>query len=228
MLVFSSADRTQSSVDNGSPSQTPAYRSRMGPAFIAKSGSRGNSQLRWRHGRIASASSQRQRVVPLIVATTPRMTTSRCNSRNDQRASGTPIVRGLSQARRMTSTTTLGGKAGCAPASRLFVQPRQALVEEPLPPFTDDLALQTEARGDDVVAETVGCQQDNLRANDVSIRRRIFGRPLLERRSFFASEPNGERTLSRHASWFAAVESVPSEAGRVQAEYVIVIAKQGT
>jgi len=82
-------------------------------------------------------------VVPLIVATTPRVTTSRCNSRNDHRASGTPAARGLSQARRLTSTTTLGGKAGCAPASWLFVQAGEALIEEPLPPFTDDLPLQT-------------------------------------------------------------------------------------
>src|SRR3989475_7262623 len=198
----------------------------MGPAFIAKSGSRGNSQLRWRHGRIASAASQRHTVVPLIVATTPRVTTSRCNSRNDQRASGTPAVRGLSHARRLTSTTTLGGKAGCAPASRLFVQASQALVEEPLPPFTDDLTLQTEARGDDVVAQAVGGQEDNLCPNNVPIRRRILGRPLLEGRAFFATERNGKRASSRHAFWSAPTESVPSDAGRVQEKYVIVIAKQ--
>src|SRR6266542_3223051 len=106
-------------------------------------------------------------VVPLIVATTPRVTTSRCNSRNDQRASGTPAVRGLSHARRLTSTTTLGGKAGLAPASWLFVQASQALVEEPLPPLADDLTLETEARRDEVVAQAVGSQEDDLRANDV-------------------------------------------------------------
>jgi len=124
-------------------------------------------------------------------------------------------VRGLSHARRLTSTTTLGGKAGCAPASWLLIQPCHPLVEEPLAPFTDDLALQAEASGDDVVAETVGSQEDNLRANDVAIRRRISGRLLLEGRAFFASEPNDKRAVSRHACWCAAVESVPSEAGRV-------------
>src|SRR5437879_5629892 len=139
----------------------------MGPAFVAKSGSRGNSQLRSRHGRIASAASHRHTVVLLIVATTPRVTTSRCTSRNDQRASGTPAVRGLSHARRLTSTTTLGGKAGFAPAAWLFVQARQALVEEPLSPFADDLTLQTEARRDEVVPQAGGGQEDNLRANDV-------------------------------------------------------------
>jgi len=128
----------------------------------------------------------------------------------------------------LTSTTTLGGKAGCAPASRLFVQASQALVEEPLPPFADDLTLQTEARGDDVVAQAVGGQQDDLRPNDVAIWRRILGRPLLKGRSFFAIERNGERASSRHASGSAATESVPSEAGRVQEKYVIVIEKQST
>ncbi len=180
----------------------------MGPAFVAKSGSRGNSQLRWRHGRIASAASHRHTVVPLIVATTPRVTTSRCNSRSDQRASGTPAVRGLSHARRLTSTTTPGGKAGCAPASWLFVQARQALVEEPLPPFADDLTLQTEARRDEVVSQAGGGQEDNLGANDVPIRRRILPRPLFEGRSFFATERNGERALSRHAFWSAAHRTI--------------------
>src|SRR5439155_26951447 len=60
--------------------------------------------------RSSDLASQRHTVVPLMVATTPRVTTSRCNSRNDQRASGTPAVRGLLHARRLTSTTTLGGK----------------------------------------------------------------------------------------------------------------------
>src|SRR6266498_3005553 len=167
-------------------------------------------------------------VVPLIVATTPRVTTSRCNSRNDQRASGTPAVRGLSHARRLTSTTTLGGKAGLAPASWLFVKASKAWVEEPLPPLADDLTLETEARRDEVVAQTSGSEEDDLRAHDLSIWRRILARRFFEGRSLFAGERNGERALSRHASRSAANASVPSEAGRVQAKYVIVIAKQGT
>jgi hypothetical protein len=176
---------------------------------------------------MASAASHRHTVVPLMVPTTPRVTTSRCNSRSDQRASGTPAVRGLSHARRLTSTTTLGGKAGCAPASWLFVQAGEALVEEPFPPFADDLALEAEARGDDVVTQAVGRHEDNLRADDIAVRRRIFGRPLLKSCSFVALERNGEGTLPRHVSRFATA-SVPSEAGRVQGKYVIVIAKQGT
>src|SRR5207302_8312587 len=109
-----------------------------------------------------------------------------------------------------------------------FVQARQALVEEPFSPFADDLTLQTEARRDEVVPQAAGGQEDNLRANDVAIRRRILPRPLFEGRSFFATKRNGERASSRHAFWSAATDNVPSEAGRVQEKYVIVIEKQGT
>ena len=48
----------------------------MGPAWAAKSGSRGKIQLRCCQGRRASAFSQRHRVVPLISATKPCATTS--------------------------------------------------------------------------------------------------------------------------------------------------------
>src|SRR5713101_8143574 len=77
MLVFSSVDSTQSEESRGIPSQRPAYRSRTRPAFSSKAGSRGNSQLRWYQGRMASSLNHRQRVVSPIDATSPRSTTSR-------------------------------------------------------------------------------------------------------------------------------------------------------
>jgi DNA-binding NtrC family response regulator len=57
----------------------------MGPAFAANAGSRGNNQLRWRHGRIASRCNHRHSVVPPRVATSPRVTASlpmRCAALN--------------------------------------------------------------------------------------------------------------------------------------------------
>jgi hypothetical protein len=50
-------------------------------------------------------------------------------------------------------------------------------LEEPLPPFANDLTLEAEARGDDVVPETIGGHKDDLRPDDISVRRRILGRP---------------------------------------------------
>src|SRR5712691_1287614 len=99
-------------------------RSRIGPALAAKSGSRGNIQQRWRHGRRASWLSQRQRVVPLIWATRPWAIASRRNSASDQRASGNPRRDGNSQASALISTITLGGKAGGSPAPRLLFKSR--------------------------------------------------------------------------------------------------------
>ena len=63
-----------------------------------------------------------------------------------------------------------GGKAGCAPASRLFLKAGHSVFEETVAPFADDLARRIESRGNEIVAESLGRQQDDLRANDVTIR----------------------------------------------------------
>jgi hypothetical protein len=65
---------------------------------------------------------------------------------------------------------TLGGKAGWSPASRLLFEAREALVKEAVAPFADNLPRGIQARRDDIVGETLGGQQDQLRADDVSIR----------------------------------------------------------
>jgi hypothetical protein len=77
---------------------------------------------------------------------------------------------GNSHASRLTSTTTLGGKAGCAPASRLFLKTGQSVFEETVAPFADDLARRIKSRGDEIIAEPLGRQQDDLRTDNVSIR----------------------------------------------------------
>jgi hypothetical protein len=87
-----------------------------------------------------------------------------------KRASGTPAWLGNSHASRLTSTTTLGGKAGCTPASRLLLKAGHSLFEETVTPLADDLARRIESRGDEIVAEPVGGQEHDLRADDVSIR----------------------------------------------------------
>src|SRR5229473_1016268 len=99
---------------------------------------------------MASASSQRQSVVPLMVATSPRASTSCRKSANDHRASGTPASIGSSHAMRLISTTTLGGKA--------------------VAPLAVNLSRGIQARRDDIVGQPPGCQQNQLRAEDVSIR----------------------------------------------------------
>ncbi len=63
-----------------------------------------------------------------------------------------------------------GGKAGCAPASRLFLKAGYSVVEKPVAPFANDLPWRIESRGDAIVAESLGRQQDDLRTDNVSIR----------------------------------------------------------
>src|SRR5712691_2049721 len=102
MLVFSSAEMTNSSFWRGLPFQERPYRSRMRLALTAKLGSRGKIQVRWYQGRMASAWSHRQMVLPEMVATKPAWQTWRAMSGVFQWERGTPYVAGNSQARALT------------------------------------------------------------------------------------------------------------------------------
>src|SRR4249919_2796401 len=129
------------------------------PALWANCGSRGNIQLRWRHGCNASWPSQRQSVVPLILATRPLATASCRNSATDHRARGMPRRDGSSQASALIATTTPGGKAGWSPAARLLVEARQTLVIEALTPLADDLARHAQTCSDALVAKPLARQE---------------------------------------------------------------------
>ena len=63
-----------------------------------------------------------------------------------------------------------GGKAGCAPASKFLLEAGHAFFKEAVAPFADDLAWHIEPRGNNVVAQALSGQQDDLGADDVSIR----------------------------------------------------------
>jgi hypothetical protein len=140
ILLFSSAEMTNSRALRGRPCQRRSYRSRIRPALAAKSGSRGKLQLRCRQGRSASALSQRHKVAPLISATNPCVITSRRISERESRESGSCKRCGSSQASALTWTTTLGGKEGGTPAPRLRLQARKSRKGESLAPLADNLA----------------------------------------------------------------------------------------
>jgi len=78
----------------------------MRPALGAKLGSRGKIHERCCHGLIASSDSQRHTVTPEMCSAIPRATASLASCADDQRASGTSLSAGSSQARRMTSAGT--------------------------------------------------------------------------------------------------------------------------
>jgi hypothetical protein len=66
--------------------------------------------------------------------------------------------------------TTLGGKAGFPPASWLLIKAGEALEKEALAPFADDLSRRIQSSGNDVVRESFRREQDQLGADDVTIR----------------------------------------------------------
>jgi hypothetical protein len=70
----------------------------------------------------------------------------------------------------LTVTTTLGGKAGRAPASRLLLKALESPLEEALPPLADDLPRSVEARCDFVISEALCSQEHDLGSNHFSIR----------------------------------------------------------
>src|SRR5213082_1097329 len=75
MLVFSSAERTNSLAPSLRPFQMRWYKSKMPPALASKSGSRGKIQQRCCQGRMASSLSHRQMVVSLTDAVRPQVRT---------------------------------------------------------------------------------------------------------------------------------------------------------
>jgi hypothetical protein len=75
-----------------------------------KRGSVGRCQLRYCHGLMRSAWSQRWMVAAEMRPTMPRRATARASSAVDQRESGLPESRGSVQANAMTCTRTAEGK----------------------------------------------------------------------------------------------------------------------
>src|SRR5713101_5757206 len=118
---------------------------------------------------MASRSSQRHTVAPLISATRPRSSTTRRSSAREKRDNGLPTSLGSSHASALTSTTMLGGKARRGAAARLLFEAHEAGVMETFAPLADDLSRRIESRGDDVVGQAVGSIEDDLGTDDISI-----------------------------------------------------------
>jgi hypothetical protein len=91
-------------------------------------------------------------------------------SSTENRDRGNPSRCGNSQARALTWTTRLGGKSGFSPASGLPLEAREAGQSEPLPPLADDLTRRIEAAGDQVIGNAFRCHENDLGANNVTIR----------------------------------------------------------
>jgi hypothetical protein len=63
-----------------------------------------------------------------------------------------------------------GGKSGLNARPEALPQDRHSVFEETVAPFADDLARRIESCRDAIIAESLGRQQDDFRADDVAIR----------------------------------------------------------
>lgn len=57
----------------------------------------------------------------------------------------------------------------------MFLQARQSVFEETLPPHADDLTPGVESSGDSIVGQAFGGEQDHSGADYLEIRQRILG-----------------------------------------------------
>jgi hypothetical protein len=119
---------------------------------------------------MASAESQRQMVVPLMVATIPSAMAARASSGQCQRERGTPVLTGSSQASALMAMMTSGGKDRRATSAGLVLEAGEALLEEALAPLGDHLPRRVEPGGDGVVAQPFGGVQHDPRPHHFSVR----------------------------------------------------------
>src|SRR5680860_545370 len=119
---------------------------------------------------MASSVSQRQMVDPEISATTPRETTSSLMSGTNKRDRGSPRRDGSSQASALTSITTCGGKNRRSSPPGALLEPSQALLEETLAPFADDLAREVQASTDLFVGPSPRRVENDLGSDHIPIR----------------------------------------------------------
>jgi hypothetical protein len=114
--------------------------------------------------------SQRQTVLSLMVATNPDCRACCATSATLRRDNGKPSVAGSSHASALTCTTTSGGKSPRSARASLILQSRQAFFEKALAPQAHDLAARMQARGNLVVAQAIGGEEDHLGPEHLIIR----------------------------------------------------------
>ena len=170
MLVFSSAERTNSLAPSLRPFQMRWYKSKMPPALASKSGSRGKIQQRCCQGRMASSLSHRQMVVSLTDAVRPQVRTWAPSSATLQRERGTPKRWGNSQAMALTRTTSSGGENPGSAGALSVLQAGQTFFKEPFSPATHDLASRAQAIGNLIVRQALLSEEDHLGASNCKIR----------------------------------------------------------
>ena len=139
----------------------------------------------------------------------PRSITSRCSSVRLKRESGSPWTTGNSHAIALTSATCSGGKTARAARALSILESGQPLLEEPLPPTTNDLRRRLQPPRDLRVALTVGRVQDHLRPHHHLVRQRVTGDATLQLGTLLAAQHDYEPARPRHADTIRCREHCP-------------------
>ena len=90
-----------------------------------------------------------------------------------------------------------GEKPAGGRGAGVLLKPRQALLEESLPPFPDDLPANIQEGCDLIGGESLGRQEDHLGPQDMIIRRRIFHRTPHQLASLFRRQDDPVWAFSR-------------------------------
>src|SRR2546428_8242834 len=133
---------------------------------------------------MASSCSQRQTLLPLMLATKPVAQAWRASSGALQRDNGCCSVAGNSQARALTCTTTSGGKRPGAPGSWEFLQPAEPLGEKAFAPQADDFAAGGQVLGNLGGCGAFGPPTQHPWSDGGQKRYRVFCRPAGQIRVF--------------------------------------------
>src|SRR5262249_48186460 len=98
----------------------------------------------------------------------------------EKRETGTPCVRGNSQAIAFTCATSCGGKTARAARPRAILEPRKPLLMEARSPARDDLRRRLKPARDLGIRQPLCRVQDHLRSLHHLVRQRVAGHPTLK------------------------------------------------
>ena len=147
---------------------------------------------------MASSDSHRQIVVPEISATIPRPTTSAPMSGTCKPRQRHAQPRRQFAGQGLDGDDHLRGERPGVDRLGAFLEPGQAVLEEPFAPLRHDLPAGVEPGGDLVVVETVGGHEHDLGPHHISIRQRISAGSCLQFAALLGGQLHHVRALPRH------------------------------
>ena len=168
----------------------------------------GNTQERCCHGRSESSASQRT-IVEAEASLIPRSTTRRCSSAPVKRESGSPWLRGSSQASALTRATSSGGKTPRAARPRLVREAFEPPFTEPSSPLRDGPRRAVKPTGDLGIGQSLRRIEDDPRPLHLPEGGLQLGREPLQLRALTIAQGDLVRATARHDPGFDPLAPTP-------------------